>query len=344
MKKNSARKLLYGSAAALAVVARDVAAATIGYLHREAVRDQSLATENLARSVKQTVDAMVENIDYVLQVSSDEIERQIATENPDPVAITRYLTRQQQRFPHIDLLRAPNAQGEAVYGEGVDPAQRASPAQRTYYQRLRNDPSLGMVIAEPIVGRISQKWIWLMARRVNAPDGSFAGLVYASIFIDELARLFEQLRMPPGSVIALRDQEMKVVARTTFDETSPLPIGDSRLSLRLQEALRRDPRKGTYESDASAADGVHRLFSYRRSEKYGFTILVGIPAQVVAAQWRPQAAVVVGSLGVFLTGLLLLVAFIRKRWEQRSLAESLASRERERAFLKSLIQTIPDMV
>ena len=63
-------------------------------------------------------------------------------------AINHFLIRQQERFPHIDLLRATNPEGEAIWGKGVDPAQRASLAQRDYYKRLRDDPALGMVIAE----------------------------------------------------------------------------------------------------------------------------------------------------------------------------------------------------
>lgn len=43
-------------------------------------------------------------------------------------------------------------QGEAIWGRGADPSQRASLAQRECFQRLRDEPGLGMVIAELIVG------------------------------------------------------------------------------------------------------------------------------------------------------------------------------------------------
>ena len=52
-----------------------------------------------------------------------------------------------------------------------------------------------MVLSEPIIGKISQRWIWLMARRINNPDGTFGGLVYGSIFIDDVDKMFAQMQV-----------------------------------------------------------------------------------------------------------------------------------------------------
>ncbi|MBK7417510.1 MAG: hypothetical protein IPJ38_22940 [Dechloromonas sp.] len=120
---------------------------------------------------------MIDSVDYALQISADEIDHQLALSHPDKARIDLFLARQQDRFSHIDLLRASNADGEVIYGKGVDPLSRASLAQREYFSRLRDNPSQGMVISEPIIGKISQKWIWLMARRLQNPDNSFAGVV-----------------------------------------------------------------------------------------------------------------------------------------------------------------------
>jgi PAS domain S-box-containing protein len=337
-------RFLYFGAALTALLAVIAASAVIVHLRQEAVGRHVDITRNLVRSVGQTVEGMVESIDYALQVSADEIAHQIAGGRPDAAAITRFMTRQQERFAHIDLLRATNAQGEAIYGQGVDPAQRASLAQRDYYRKLRDDPRAGLVISEPIIGKISQRWIWLMARRIDNPDGSFAGLIYGSLFIDDLVKQFEELRLAPGSAISLRDEAMRVVARTTFDQRPPLPIGDTRLSEGLIEARKSDPRSGTYESGPSVADGVNRLYSYWRSDRYGFTVLVGIPAAAAASEWQGQALAVAAFLATFLLGLLFLVRLIAKTWQQQALSVALAAREQERTLLKTLIRTIPDLV
>ena len=198
------RRLHLGAWGAALFVALLVLVA-VSYLRDQARREHTDNVKDLAQSVFLRLDAWVGTIDYVLQVSADEIEHQAAGHATDAEAITRFLSRQQERFPHIDLLRATNPQGEAIWGRGVDPAQRASLAQRDYFKRLRDNPKLGLVIAEPIVGRISQQWIWLMARRINAPDGSFAGLVYASMFIRDLTQMLQQSNHLPAG----RDLEPK---------------------------------------------------------------------------------------------------------------------------------------
>ena len=116
-----------------------------------------------------------------------------------------------------------------------------------------------MVISEPLVGAISQKWIWLMARRVHKRDGTFGGLVYASIFIAEIVRMFDQIRMPPGSVIALRDLEMRLVARSTFNSSTALTIGQQATSPAFDEVFRVSPREGTFDTGDGGLDGIRRL-------------------------------------------------------------------------------------
>ncbi len=299
-----------------------VALLTLWNLRNETQARVELTTRNLAKSVEQTVQSTVDAINYALQVSADEINHRIAEGNPDKEAISLFLARQQDRFPNIDLLRATNAQGEAIYGVGV-PTPPASLAQRDYYKRLRDDPTLGMVIAEPIIGKISQKWIWLMARRLENLDRSFAGLIYGSVFIDDLVTMFEQVKLAPGSAISLRDHEMRVVARTTFDATTPLPIGDTKVSPALLEALKLNPLEGTYDSGSASADGVRRTYSYRHNEKYGFTVLVGIPVDIAMAEWNKQATMIAWLLLIFVVGSLGFAHSTRRAWQlqEQSLAK-----------------------
>ena len=336
--------MLYLGSATVALVALLLAAVLVNYLRQQAERQHTENVRHLAQSVEQTLDGLVGTIDYVLQVSADEIEHHTASHGADAAGINRLLARQQERFPHIDLLRATNAQGEAIWGRGVDPAQRASLAQRDYFKRLRDDPRLGMVIAEPIIGRISQRWIWLMARRLNAPDGSFAGLVYASMFIDDIKSQFERIELAPGSVIALRDEQMRLVARAAFGQTPTVAVGDRSHTEDLQAALRSAPRAGDYVSRHMTPDGVARHIAYQHSPRYGYTIVVGTPVSVVAAQWHAQAGVVLACLAAFLGGLFFFVTATARRWDQAVSAATVAEQERDSAFLKALVRNIPELI
>ena len=274
-----------------------ISALALLHLRGEAQRQAETTTQNLARSVEQTLDGMISAIDITLQISTDEIARRLADRKTDPGEITHFLMRQQARIPHLDLLRATDDQGNSIYGGGIVTPQNNS--DREYFKFLQHNPDAGLVISPPVIGKISQKWIWLMARRITKPDGSFGGVVYASIFIDELERILRQVKMEAGSVIALRDNDLGLISRTTFDGVNPLPIGDRRLSVPLQNALKIDPRQGTFYSDKTNPDSISRIYSYRRSATYGHTVFIGLDLKRALAGWYQQAAFI-GGLGVVL--------------------------------------------
>jgi two-component system sensor histidine kinase/response regulator len=342
MRKNLT--LVVSASITIGVLVTIMAIVTIMNLHRWVNDDQSEMVQNLARTIAHAVEDELADIDYVLLVSADEIERQISARQNTYESVTTFLGRQQDRFSSIDLLRATNPQGETIYGRGVEPTERASLAQRDYYRQLQQNPNLGMVIAEPIIGKISQKWIWLMARRINNPDQSFAGLVYASIFVDDLSKSFAQFNLVSGGEIILRDRNMHVVAGTTFGATPALPIGDNRVSEELQKALDQGSLHGTYTSASATADGVSRIHAYHRSAKYGFTVLVGIPQSHINSIWLKQSAIVALLLVAILIGLLLGTQLVLRRLADQLRLSLSEARETERELLKTLIRSIPNLI
>src|SRR5574343_112889 len=156
--------------------------AFLWYQRQQTLERTALETGMLADSVSQTLGGMLQGMDYALQVTADEMEHQMQTGPIDAEALARFMQRQQTRFPHIRLLRASDRDGVVIYGNGL-PAVPQSLGERDYFRRLYDDPNAGMVIAEPVLGKISQKWLWLTARRYTTPDGRFAGIVYAAVYI-----------------------------------------------------------------------------------------------------------------------------------------------------------------
>ena len=310
----AARRLVQTAVIGAGAIVVIVAIVALSYLRSEAEERLRNSSKALAYSVEHALTSRVRNIDYVLQVSADELSRQIGSSRPDALAINSFLTLQQQRFPDIDILRATNDSGETLYGKGVVPSQRASLAQRDYYQRLRNDPNLGMVISEPIIGKISQKWIWLMARRINNADSTFGGLVYASLFIDDIVAMFQQLSLPSGSVISLRDADLKLIARATFGGlASAVEIGDARVSDGLRAALAENPKEGTFLG-TNTPDGVSRIYAYQTSPEYGFKLLIGVPVASINEQLQKEFAVIGLFILLFITGAIYFLRMLERSW------------------------------
>jgi signal transduction histidine kinase/PAS domain-containing protein len=255
-------------------------------------------TQNLAVSVRQTIEGMVDAIDLALLASADEINRQNASGHADSQSISRFLDLQAKRLPHVAYLRGTDSLGNVVYGSGR-PSSVVNLSDRAFFAQLRDDPAYGIYIASPVIGKIAGIPVITFARRINSAHGAFAGTVYASINVDEFTALLAQIKMPMGGSISLRDKDMAMLARNVTGADNSIPLGSTQMAAALIQALQHDPSVGTYISDSSAADLVTRTYSYQRSERYKFLVNVGLPMEASFAEWRRQALVVLALAMLF---------------------------------------------
>jgi PAS domain S-box-containing protein len=339
MKENSAGSsrrswiILYGSVVAAMAVVVLSAILTATYLRQLAYGKATESTQNLANSIEQTFEGMIDTIDVALLTSTDEIVRQLSNGKIDSQSITAMLIRQQQRIRIVDNIRASNERGEAVYGpDALSPPVNIS--DRDHFIRLRDDPNAGLFISKPIVGRHKDRWVWTFARRFNKPDGSFGGVVYASAMIDEIERNIAHIRNQPGASVALRNSDLGLITHYSFGRANPFSVGDKRISTPFEQALKVNPREGTYISDLTSVDPIIRIHSYRRSPKYGFLVNVGVETEAALADWRKQIEIIAGMVVAFALASLAYLAAVSRAWrhQKRNLAALEASDERFRSL------------
>jgi signal transduction histidine kinase/PAS domain-containing protein/ActR/RegA family two-component response regulator len=323
------RTYLFGTAIAVCM-AIAVAAVFAVIQMREGVQSRiDSTTQNLAVSVRQTVEGLVDTINVVLLASADEINRQNSSGHADSLAISNYLDLQAKRLAHVNHLRGTDVNGDVVYGSGR-PSKVVNLSDRAFFASLRDDPSSGIYIAKPVIAKITGSPVITFARRINRPDGSFAGTVYASINVNEFTNLLAQIKMQTGGSIALRDKDLSLLARHVFGLENPIPIGSTQMAAAFAQALQREPVAGTYISDSSSADPVTRTYSYQRSEKHKFLVVVGLPMEQSFAEWRHQALVVLALATLLALAVGFLVYLIvRSRASLESLVTSLENNQSE---------------
>ena len=330
------RAFLYG-AVAIAIVAVVIAAsAAVSFLRRQADLRAEFITQNFSRSMNLALEGMIDTIDVALLACADEIAREISTGKPDGHSITQVLMRQTERVPIVSYFRASNEGGDIIYGPGVlSPA--TNNADRDYFIRLRDDRKTGLLIVKPVVGRIAKKWVWSFARRINKPDGSFGGVVFAAILTDQIDEMLSQIKLGEADTISLRDTDRALIARYPPADSTRIPVGDKRLSTPFEEALKAHPQEGTYTSGATAINGVSRVHSYRHSAKYGFTVNVGVNVEESLAKWRNQLWFVSGLAGAFILASLLFTLVIGRAWrrQEQNIALLEASENRSRAIIEA---------
>ena len=304
--------LLAGVVTAILLVVAMAIAALI-HLRHEAEARATLNTRHLVKTLELTVEGLIDKIDLSLQASVDEISQQMASGHPDAQAITRFLERQQERLPQLSHIRATNERGDALYGKGI-PSPPANYADRDYFIRLRDDPHLGFIVGKPLLGRINKKWTWPFFRRINRPDGSFGGIVFAGIEIQRIEDDFAQIRLDAGSAIGLRDTDLGLIARYPSANSTHTPIGDQHLSIPFSATLQANPQEGAYNSGATSIDQVSRTHAYRRNAKYGFVINTGVSDETALAEWHKQMGIIGTLVAAYILLSLAFARSIRRAW------------------------------
>ncbi len=321
-------RLLLGGVAAAALILAVTAWLTLAELYAQAENRAVLGTQNVASSLEQTFNGLIDTIDIALRASAKDIGRQLSSGKTDARAITAMLVEQRDRIPYVAHFRATDAAGNIIYGPGI-PTPPANIADREHFAHLRGDPERARVDARPFLGRTGGKWAWTFARRIDTADGAFGGIVFAAVSTEAIEAMFGEIKMLPGSAISLRDAQYRFIARYPPAEAADFPIGEKRLSAALLEALKRNPEAATYGVDAASIDGTKRIHSYRRNGKYGFLVDVGVDYASAFAEWRQQAKIVGGLVAASILALLVFLRLIRRAWRrQEEVAASLLEAQR----------------
>ena len=289
------RRLLAGllllNSLALAWMALDLSGSRQN--HEEQAR---LASRNMALALDQNVSASAEKIDLVLLTAVDFLQDRLRAGQPllGP-EINAFFQTQQERVPELEGIRASDASGSVLWGVDVRPQDMASWANRDFFTSLQTGAQSGMLVSDPVLGRVTRRWVIAFARAYNHPDGSFAGIVAASVPVEYLESLLSSMELGKFGTAVLRDSKQGLIVRYPKVDGPSGVIGHNVFSPELAAAIASGERTVTYHA-LKTSDGVERIDTYRRLGKLPFHLLAGLGAPdylrdferelgIRAAQW-----------------------------------------------------------
>lgn len=316
---------------AIAVAIISVSSVTLiaaQYLYQQAHLQIEVTTKNLARSIEQNIVEIVDSVDLALLNTGDELNRQRRLGKFDHQHLNTFMLRQMQGREHLAYILATNEIGDVVFGPDVLPIPN-NIADRDYFIQLRNDPNANAMLMRVVVGRIHKKWVWVFVRRLNKDDGSFAGVVFAGIFVDKLSDSFSTYQLDTGDSIVLRDANLALIARKVFERVNTFTPTDKTISAAFQQALKSPVLEGTYDSGATSIDGIRRTHTFRRNPKYGFIVNVGFSGESALIQWRQLALLGFVLMSLFIVAASAFAWLLWKSWHahEHNLARVLASKQ-----------------
>src|SRR3989440_2793657 len=122
-----------------------------------------------------------------------------------------------------------------------------------------------------------------VSRRRMGPDGSFAGIIQASVLPDYFEGFYAKIGKAPGSYFSLIRDDGLILARY------PALSGEMRLPAHgnLLKAFRAHPVEGTLTL-TSLIDGVSRRVSYLRIPELPVFVLSGLETTAIRDEWISQ--------------------------------------------------------
>ena len=241
----------------------------------QAVRKEA---ENYANAFEEHIARTVESVDSVILSVIREVGRS------DMSVLRRELGRLHDNHRGlIAVISVINVRGDLIANSPPAPVISLAdrPHFRAHVERDSGKPFLG----EPLLGRVSQKWSMHVSRRVNAADGSFAGVVVESIDLDYVKRFYQSVSLGKDGVIELIGNDGIVRVRSSDDGIS---AGQDASGMKLFQDLRDGSRLGTY-SAVSPIDQVRRIVSYRVVEGHPLVVTVNMAEKVVLERVQPIA-------------------------------------------------------
>ena len=197
---------------------------------------------------------------------------------------------------------------------------------RDWFKVHQARADVGVFVSAPYRSRLrSGAQSIALSRRVNNPDGSFAGVAIAAIKLAYFSALLEGVNVGERGAVTLLHTDGTIL---TYNPGSGALIGTN---------VKRTPNLARYLATgerafigASAIDGEHRLFVFRTFRDVPMMMSIGASEDAIYASWNRQVRYVVG-LVVLLAIVLILLSFC--------LASEFKSRLRIEGELRALSST-----
>ena len=250
------------------------------------IAEDNVETANLARSLSQHAHDTVQAVDSAVLALREAAE----LEGLSPATqgrLGRLMRLQVQALPAIHALLALDAEGRYVVDTIPVPHGGLDGSDRPYFRYHRDHPDRGVLVGDMVRAKADGAWIVTVSRRLDTPDGRFAGVVVGTIAVDSLQRFYGSLDIGGRSAIVLMTSNGVVVALTPQDAAM---IGTSVAGGQFFTRILPRASSGSAEF-TSAIDGVPRIGSYERVDGFPLIVLVSRPRSEVLAAWRASTGV-----------------------------------------------------
>lgn len=273
----------------------------------EALHHARETSVNLVSIVSNDIARNVELYDLSLHAVVD------GAQNPRVMALPPALRRQvlfdrATTAAYLGGIYLMNASGSITAEGDWDEARPGQYKDRDYFLAQMQNPAAGLFVSHPFRSRLREgaKSIGL-SRRVNAPDGTFAGVAVLTIHVGYFQSLLSKIDVGPRGAVFVVMTDGTLLARKPYsDDNTSKNIAKSPTF----RTMANRPT-GSYAA-VSPLDGVRRVYTFAHIPGTPFIAAIAPAENDILSGWRVQCEVVGGLtvvLGLSLIGISWLLAY-----------------------------------
>jgi hypothetical protein len=156
-----------------------------------------IVSSSTARSMAEQAETTLQTANTVVSSLVDQVEAEGA--GPEALArLSRLMSSLAVALPAVHEMGIVDSQGNAIAKSLTRDMHGLNYAERAYFQYHATHSDRGPFIGARIKSKIDGNYSITVTRRINHPDGSFAGLAVTSVSLKFFQELFDRLQAKSG--------------------------------------------------------------------------------------------------------------------------------------------------
>ena len=267
----------------------------------ERLMNARIAVSNIVRASGQQAEDTLRQAESILSNLAERVEND-KLDAEQRTRLFKVMASNVEATDGIQGLFIYNSNGDWVVNSFSSETVAKNNSDRSYFIYHKNHPDTATHIGQVILSRTTGEMIIPVSRRTQYPDGSFSGVVLATLPVAYFQHFFERLDVDKQGVILLALNNGDLLARRPMIDTL-MTTNIAKGELFSRYLINSDD--GT-ASLTSMVDGVERVYAYSRIPGLPIVTAAGLSLDSVFDTWWTyvyQASIMVVLIIIVLTSL-----------------------------------------
>ena len=255
---------------------------------------------NLAVAIAEETDRALESVDQILRMVT-----YATRQERDNLDLSKFLSDNRLDSDIILQVATVNENGNVLQSTVQNAPPDVNIADRPHFIVHASNLTSGLYISVPTYGKISHHWTLQMSRAIRSPDGTFRGVVVASVDSAYFHQFYRRMDIGYNGEMILvgLDGGLRSVSTVTGD----LAENNIKQTALFEQILSKSPG---FIAANDPVDNARRLYAAQRLSKFPMVILIGFSESDLFRDINRhrQSLVFIGSIVTFaIVGVLLLL-------------------------------------